>query len=449
MKRNLFIRVICLLLLCSLFSPLAVINISASPYSEGLPDISRAQNVYFANIDTGRVIARKDTNTKIAPASTVKIMTGLIALEYFEEKLDTPITITIQMLTSSVGTNMRLGTGDILSAEELIYGVICGGYNDAAYALAYAISENDRDFVSMMNKKAKELGAQNTLYTNPTGMDDPNMYTTLSDTVMIAKAARKNPDYMRISSAPSREISFINDRQPITIHNRNSLLASYYSQGYLNKSAGGMIAGMTDAGGYCLVTEAFVRGATYLCIVMGAESAGEQIYSYEIANSLITYAKENLGFREILGQNVSICDIPIDFALADTSGKESDTASVSAVTADAVKAFLPLSADISKITYKYYLYNERLAAPIAAGTRVGGIDFYYNGEIIATAPLIINNDVASNEVSLKIHRLKKTIASRTSIISLLIFALLSFIWFYFFDHKRQRKRTQKIKYRNY
>lgn len=450
MKRSNFVRMICLLLFCALFLPFVTVNASAQAYSEGLPDISHAKNVYFANLDSGKIIARKGANTKIPPASTVKIMTGMIAIEHFEGKLDTIITVTDDMLSTSSGTSMKLSAGDMLSAEDLIYGVICGGYNDAAHVLSYAIAGSNRDFVSIMNEKAKNSGAKNTVYTNPTGMDDKNMYTTLEDTVIIAKVARKNATYMEISSATSREIHFINEKESITIYNRNALVASYYAQGYLNKNANGMIAGMTDEGGYCLVTESLIREATYLCVVMGADAQEQQIYSYETANSLISYAKENLGFKEILGHGVSICDIPIDFALLNSSDEEeSANVSVTAVTANAVKAFLPLNVDTSEISYRYYLYSERLTAPIEAGTRVGGIDFYYNGEIIATEALIIAEDIPANEVALKINDFKKSIISRKSIIFAISFILLSLFWFYFFDYKKRRKKAKKIKYRNY
>ena len=86
MKKSHFLRIICLLLSCVfLFSSLSL-AVSANIFSEDLPSTDRAQNIYFANLDTGRVILRKDSGEKIAPASTVKIMTGLLAAEAFAKK---------------------------------------------------------------------------------------------------------------------------------------------------------------------------------------------------------------------------------------------------------------------------------------------------------------------------------------------------------------------------
>ncbi len=197
MKKLSLLRVICLLLSCIfLFSSLSL-GVSASIFSEDLPSVTQAESVYFENIDTGRVILRKDTGERIAPASTVKIMTGLLAAEAFANKKDTLITVTPEMLSGAQGTSIGLKANDVISAEDLIYAAICGGYNDAAYALAVAVSGSAESFVQVMNKRAKSLEARDTLYTNPTGWDDEKMYTTLTDTVLISRAAMENEFYMK------------------------------------------------------------------------------------------------------------------------------------------------------------------------------------------------------------------------------------------------------------
>ncbi|MBO5415922.1 MAG: D-alanyl-D-alanine carboxypeptidase [Clostridia bacterium] len=450
MKKRFFIRAICLLFLCASLILCSLVSVSSSSYSEGLPDVSRAKNVYFANLETGKVLLKKNPDGAIAPASTVKIMTGLLALEHFEGKLDTPVTITAAMLSASEGTSMRLAEGDVISAEELIYGVVCGGCNDAAYALAYAVSGSVSDFVALMNQRAYSLGAENTRYTNPTGWDDAKMVTTLTDTVRIAKEALDNERYMEISSAVSRNVSFISDKEDYTLNNRNALISSYYAQGYTNKYADGMIAGMTDNGGYCVVTRATIGDASYLCVVMGANEKGDTINSFAIANDLIAYAAYNLGFVPIMKKGEYICDIPVDFALTQTKKGESSEPEVSAVTGADARVYIPLSADTeNEISYKYYLYSDRLSAPLTEGTRVGGVDFYYNGEIVDTVPLVLHKSVDVNSFTLKIDEIKNFITGRTVIISLLCFLILFFIWFYFFDYKKRRRTAKKIRYKNH
>ena len=115
-----------------------------------------------------------------------------------------------------------------------------------------------------------------------------------------------------------------------------------------------------------------------------------------------------------------------------------------------MSALLPLDVDVAgEITLKHYLYTDRLTAPLSEGDRVGGVDFYYGGEIVASAPLVVCNDVAANEIVISIEELRGTILGRTSAISAVIFVVLFSLWFYFFDYKKRRKRTRKITYRNY
>ena len=449
MKRDLFLRGICLLLIFSALTVGFIPTASASSFDAGLPDAHGASNVYFSNLDSGRVLLAKSPNKRIVPASTVKIMTGLLALEYFEGRTDTAIEVTAQMLSASEGTSMKLMAGDIVTVHDLVLGVICGGYNDAAYVLAHAVAGNARDFVAMMNERAAELGAKNTHYENPTGWDTDGAYTTAGDVALIAKAAMKNQAYMELSSVVSEKVKPINSDREMTVHNRNALIGSYYAEGYTNRYAEGMIAGMTDAGGYCVVSRFVIKGASYLCVVMGATEQNGTLNSFALANELSAYARTNLGFVEIASAGERICEVPVDLALFESSEKNEDHTVKTCLGAD-VSALLPLDVDVAgEITLKHYLYTDRLTAPLSEGDRVGGVDFYYGDEIVASAPLVVCSDVAANEIVITIEDLRSTILGRTSAISAVIFVVLFSLWFYFFDYKKRRKRTRKITYRNY
>lgn len=448
MKKTSFLRVICLLLSCIFFFSSLSFGVSASIFSEGLPSVERAQSVYFANLDTGRVIIRKDTEKKIAPASTVKIMTGLLAAEAFENKRDTLIMISAEMLSDTVGARVGLKVGEVISAEDLIYAAICGGYNDAAYALAVAVSGSTEKFVELMNQRAKKLEARDTHYTNPTGWDDPKMYTTLTDTVLIARAAIENDFYMTVSSAVSKKITVRNTDTEITVNNRNALISSHYAQGYANKYAKGLIAGMTDMGGHSVVTKAVIGEASYLCIVMGAEQEEQNIYSFAIADNLIHYARRSLGFVKVASKGDLICKIPTESSMLPANSADGSF-SVSAVLNEDVMAYMPLSVDPNTVTYKYYLYSDTLKAPLDAGQRVGSVDFYYNGEIIATAPLCVSEDIPANEFLLFVEDVRNIITSRVFIVSLISFILLSGVYFLFLDRKINRKKSKTISYKNF
>lgn len=439
-----FFRVLCLLLVCAFLLSLAALGVGASSFEEGLPDLRMAKNVYFENIDTKTVIVAKDAHSKISPASTVKILTGLIAIEHFEKNPDEMLSVSDKIPTSYSGSYLGLLPGDEIRAIDLIYATVCGGYNDAAYALACAVSGTPAEFVKLMNKRLEALGAKDTFYTNPTGMDDEKMHTTLADTAKIAKAAAANETYMEVSSAVARKVSYIsqNTVEEFTVNNRNSLISAHYAAGYTNLHASGLISGMTDAGGYCVATQVKIKDASYICIVMGGFKNEASIGSFEIANSLIQYAKTSLGFTKVMDKETKICEIPIEMTLSNSSSKE-ETVKIAACVKDDVLLFLPRGADLqNEVSYKYYLYSDTLTAPVLSGARVGGVDFFYKGELIATAPLVLSEDADANGFLLKMQSFKSAVFSRTALISLILFCALLPLYFTI-EHKAKSRRSKK------
>lgn len=442
--RSFYLRILCLLLVLTFLFALFPIGAAASSFEESLPDVSAAKNVYFENLETGRVIASKNSSEKIAPASTVKILTGLLAIEHFKDDTERIVTVSDKIPRTYDGAYMGLMPGNEILAIDLIYATVCGGYNDAAYALACEISGTPEAFVRLMNSRLLELGATSTYYTNPAGIDDEQMYTTLGDTARLARAAAQNETYMTVSSTVARKISYKSGGavEELTIHNRNSLIGTHYAMDYVNRYAEGLIAGMTDAGGYCVATKAEIGDASYLCIVMGATKEGARIGSFEIANSLIRYAKSSLGFTKVMEKGTKICEIPIELSLSKSSEKQS-VVTVSACIAEDVMLFLPKGIDVaSELSYEYYLYSDTLSAPVLSGDRVGGVDFFYRGELIESAPLVIAEDVEANDFLVNMQRFKRAIFSRTTLLSLILFSLL-FPFYIFIERSVKSRRSKK------
>ena len=203
---------------------------------------------------------------------------------------------------------------------------------------------------------------------------------------------------------------------------------------------------MTDLGGYCVITAPKINGSEYLCIVMGTQEYDGNLMSFDIAYNLMSYAQKNLGLVPLMKKDTEICDIPVDFALEGSSDKEYR---LKLYTAEDAMAFIPLYADLeAEITYRYYLYSERLTAPVSEDTRVGGVDFYYNGELVATVPLVAGKDVVPNSFAISMQKAKNFLLSRSFILSIVSFAIIFSLWFYFFDYK-PRRRSKKVRYKNY
>ena len=130
----------------------------------------------------------------------IKIMTGLVASEALAGRLQETVTVTRAMVDASSGFRMYLEVGEIVTAEQLLYAALCGGYNDACVVLAYLVAGSVDAFVAQMNLRAAELGMSSTVYTNPTGMHNDRMVTTVEDSVRLARAAMENETYMRVVS---------------------------------------------------------------------------------------------------------------------------------------------------------------------------------------------------------------------------------------------------------
>lgn len=178
-------------------------------------------------------------------------MTGLLALEHFQGKLDTKITVTAEMLSKVSGNTLspKLSAGEVVTVEDMLYGCLIGGANDAAFVLAYAVSGSLEDFITLMNTKAgsSAIGARNTKYTNPTGIHDDGMYTTARDTAQIALYAWSVPGFSDIVSTSKYVIEETNMSEYRTVYNRNSTISKYYASGYYDERAIGMNAGGTAA----------------------------------------------------------------------------------------------------------------------------------------------------------------------------------------------------------
>jgi len=404
-----------------------------------LPAVSGASTVYLYNFESDRVLLKQVGQPMIAPASTVKIMTGLLGIELLKDRMEEYIVITSDMLSESQGYTIQLQPNTAIRVRDLLYGVICGGGNDAANVLAHVCCGSIDAFVLKMNQKAKEWGCTNTHYTNPTGIDASGMSTTLDDTVILAKKAIETPLFLEMSAAANHSFSLQNEASVQTIYNRNALISSFSAIGYQNKYATGLNAGMTERGGYCVVTYASNENTSYLCIVMGATENAQGIRSYGIANQLLYYVFSNYSYTQIHEQGSSGCRVPVNLALP--NGTDS-TATVSCVLADDLFGYLPNNINIEKdLEYRYYLHHPALTAPVKSGTVVGGVDVFWNDELIAHGKLIAAEDVSPSDILFSLDTMKRVILSRFTVVFLLSFLVLCLCYFGILHRKKKKKRT--------
>ncbi len=154
---------------------------------------------------TGKVLYEKNAYTQMGMASTTKIMTAILAIE--KGNLQDVVTVSSNA-AGLEGTSMYLALGEKVKLEDLLYGLMLPSGNDAAVAIAEHISGSVEAFAEQMNEKAKEIGANQTHFTNPHGLYDPQHYTTAYDLALISRYAMQNPVFEEIVATGTKAVTW-------------------------------------------------------------------------------------------------------------------------------------------------------------------------------------------------------------------------------------------------
>ena len=402
------------------------------------PTVEKIKAAYVQCVETGDVLYTYNPETEIFTTSSTKLMTAIVAIEELSSRLDEKVTITSQMLSEVAGNRLGLQTGEVVSIRDLIYILVTGGNNDGAYCLAYLAAGSVSAFVDKMNAKAQTLDAHNTHYTNPTGMHDEMMKTTVTDTAKIANYAWKLPLFVDASSIQKYPMEATNLNDARNIYNRNCLISKYYSADYFNSACSGLNAGSTEQGGHCVITVAKKDELSYLIIAMGGESTEETIYSYANVQKLIDWAFDSFALTPVLEENKVVCEMSVELAM-----------SVDFVTVSpekTVAVFLPTDVDVEReIEYSWSTKEESLKAPLKAGQVVGQISATYkapgeaDAKILASCNLVVTSDVEGSDFLTLLDRIESFAKSR-GFIAAVIFAVIVSVAVVFINARRKKTR---------
>ena len=402
------------------------------------PDIKRAMYAYLYSIDNNQILYTKNADHKIYPASFTKMMTAIIALEHYQNT-SKKITVTKEMLTGVSGNNISLKADEVVTAENMINAVMVGGSNDAAQVLAVDIAGSVDDFVALMNAKAENIGTIYTVFTNPTGMHDEKMYTTMGDIAKIALYAYKVNRFTDISSQQVYEMPETNISKSRRIVNRNQYVSRYMTNDYYNSEAFGLSAGSTTTAGYCLATVVNHEGLTYLCLISGASSDDKYVYSYLEADKLLDWVYSNWGYVNVLNTTAAICQIPVRLS--------SKSDHVTLHPQYEVELYLPVDADIEKDVERIItVYDDILTAPVASGQECGELGLYYQGQLISKVPLITKSYVDKSQWMYFVDFADNTLNQRWFRMSLITFVILFVVYVLInakIRHERMKQRNKK------
>lgn len=321
-----------------------------------------SQYIVVMDYDSGRILYQRNCDMVVPMASTTKIMTAIVALE--NSKLTDIVTVS-KKASSTYGSSMGIKEGEEYTMEELLYGLLLESGNDCAVAIAEHISGNTEKFARLMNSKAFDLGAFNTRFVTPHGLDTDGHFTTALELAIITQYAYKNDVFQRIVSTKSKEIS--NHR---ILNNTNQLLWSM-------EGADGVKTGYTGKAGRCLVSSSTREDKRLICVLLNsnnrwADSKRLMEYGFKKYNIYKSYKADDL--FENISVNMGTKDklsvrLKSDFTIPISEEEQKELS---------VKSLLP----------------DILNAPIYKGQEIGRLVFYKNDEVVYSAPYIASEDIA-------------------------------------------------------
>ena len=313
-----------------------------------------AKSAILIEESTGNVIYELNPDEKLNPASMTKIMSLILIMEKIDEgkiKLTDDVTVSKEA-ASMGGSQVYINEGEVYQVGELLKAVAIASANDAAVALAEKASGSKEKFVDEMNKKAEELGLNNTHFMNPHGLDEENHYSSAKDMSIMARELLKHE---RILDYTSKYEDYFKkkDGSNIWLVNTNKLVRFY-------EGMDGLKTGYTKSAGYCLTATAEKNNLRFISVVMGEESIENRT---EDTLKLLNFGFNTIKKEVILENKNNIGELKLKLAEKDK-----------------VKVYL--KNDVSKLTdineesfkYKYNIkYLKHIKYPIKSGNKVGRI----------------------------------------------------------------------------
>lgn len=404
------------------------------------------------DIDTGRVLFQKNAYEATYPASTTKILTAILVLENCE--LDEMVTASSTAVNSvyANGTTASIQPGEELSVKDLLSTMLIHSANDAAYVLAEHVGGNIDSFSSMLNSKAKELGAKNTYFLNPNGLPNTKHVCSAYDMSLFARYAMQNfPVFREIVSTVNYSLPitekytelYMNQYPDATnvvryLTTTTNHLINPSRTAYYYEYATGIKTGYTDAAANCIVASAKKDGVELITVIFGAAGWGNlrkdvvELFEY--------------GFGILKSEPLAISGTVID-KIKIENGKENEN-ELEIVIEDTLYATLHSMEDSSSYTPQITL-NENLNAPILVGQIIGTVTYKVNDTQYTS------NLIAGNNIDEKVP----TIESATSVVKNIFWAIIKLIFWIFIAFvififaivlirayimtKRQRQRSRR------
>lgn len=337
---------------------------------------------------TGKVLYTKNATQKMYPASTTKILTAIIAIEKCQ--LTDKITASKNAVMSipSGYSNAAIQVGEALSVKDLLDVFLIHSANEAGFILAEHISGSIDNFANLMNEKALEIGCKNTHFTNPSGIQDENHYSTAYDMALIAQYCMKNETFRQIVSKTSCKIAPTDKYEERYFVTTNDLMRS--SSKYYYEYAIGIKTGFTTQARNCLIAGSIKDGLELITVTLGAlTTENGKSARYVDTINLFEYGFNNYKTQKIADKNTILKEVNIKNATKDTEN-------LSILLKDDISALTDINLDLKSLQPDIII-NENLTAPISEGSVVGKV-IYNIDNINYSCDLIAGNNVVKSNL---------------------------------------------------
>lgn len=345
------------------------------PIEKKEPNALYARSAALYDANGGRILFGKKQDTKMAMASTTKIMTCIVILEY--GGMDDVVAVS-QNAARQPDVQLNINTGEQYYLKDLLYSLMLESHNDVAVALAEHVGGSVEGFASLMNKKAKEIGCSQTNFVTPNGLDAAEHYTTAEELCKIAAYAIQNKDFLDIIGTSSHQFQEITTGRNFTVSNKDRFLQMY-------DGAIGVKTGFTGNAGYCFVG-AVKRGENVLVsAVLGSGWPPNKNYKWSDTKALMDYGFTYYSIRNFFQEEITL---PV---LSVMAGRKIE---VSLKTKKIETAMLADGQENEKIVLEL---KESLFAPVHAGEKVGSVYYYLDDKLWKEEPVYTADSVEKTD----------------------------------------------------
>ena len=367
------------------------------PIMGSLKIIPNMDAAFLYDVDNETVIYALNPDMQVFPASLVKLVTALIAIE--KGNLADAIAVKENVLSTvpMSAVSAHFLPNEIVTLESALYGLLVGSANDAAAVIADHISGSQEAFVNDMNRFVKELGCTGTNFTNPHGLHDANQVTTARDMAKILCYAIKNPAFLKIYSTIYYEMPATNLSDSRVFISNNYLMTSVDDRRlYIDDRVIGGRTGTTEDGKRSLAITAVDNDRTLISIVMGAASK----YNEE-DHSTITFG----GFLETsdlltLGfDNYEPIQVLYDGQIFKQCAVQNGDNEVVIGSSESIVSLLPISVSESDLTYRYIDVEDAFIAPVGVGEKLSTLQIWYDDVCIVQTNLYAMSAVQTAAVN--------------------------------------------------